>query len=175
MKPTNTLQQWQWYLDTAGCSRSVLGALEDCDWWCSRLQGSGCLPGDRAMRQAQCVCVWVCIKESEQGHVRECVYLSETCYECQKWILCLLVSWHRVCSFVPPLAEESAWGCLQYLQPSYICSAVHPGHFFLTPINSFKTVCFFSACLCGALAQLPRPISKHRIQTNQNSVPNESQ
>lgn len=40
---------WKWYLDTAGCSCSVPRALEDCDWWCGRLQGSGYLPRDGAM------------------------------------------------------------------------------------------------------------------------------
>lgn len=53
-------------VDTASRSRSVLEALEDCDWWCSRLQSRGYLPENGA---SDYVCGGVC--------VCSCVYVRE--------------------------------------------------------------------------------------------------
>lgn len=131
---THMLRQWQWYLDTAGCSHSVLGALQDCDWWCSRLQGSGCVPGDRVMRQ--CVYVW----EREKAGACEgmCVFIStETCYKCQMWILafrsldteCFQLACHSI------ITEASAWSRTLDIQTLALhCTVI----FFSPPINSIK-------------------------------------
>ncbi len=119
------------------------GALEDCDWWCGRLQGSGCLPGDRAMWQSVCVCVCVCEGETEQGHVRECMYLSAlkpaTNVKCEFWPSgqdewCFQLACQSI------IREASAAGCLSQSNIRSLalqCSGIA----FFPPISWIK-LCF---------------------------------
>lgn len=137
---THMHRRWKWYLDTAGCSRSVFRALEDCDWWCSRLQGRGYLPGDRAMWQSMCVCV----RERRRsrgmwGNV--CIYLHWNLLQMSNVNSGLPVSWHtRFPARLSPERHQHEAACpsAQYSN-SLQCAAIVSFY----PINSIKESFFW--------------------------------
>lgn len=154
---THTLQQWKWYLDTAGCSRSVLRALED---WLVVQQTSRQKISRRGESHVT-VCVWMCVSRGMQGNV--CIYPHWNLIQMSNVNSGLPVSWHR--RF--PARLSSAWG--SHLQT--FCCALSFINFFFAWLLQWKSLFLTGSLSLGKKERVPRGAAETTVTANLEARP----